>query len=292
MITRQEVLQPEGLQPMDTAVGNESSTSAVAWAAILAGAAVAAAASLLLVALGAGFGFASLSPWSNDGPSATTFTVATAIWLIIVQWIASGLGGYLTGRLRTQWVGAHTHEVFFRDTAHGFVTWAVATVITSAIIAAAASAAVSGGAKVAGSIASGAAQAGATAAVTSSSAGYEIDSLFRSTSKDAANPNARAEALRILAKGIGEGDVSAADRAYLTDLIASRTGISQQEAAQRLDNAIAQLKTAEIKAKETADAARKAAAAASFFTALSMLIGAFIASVAAALGGSLRDQHS
>ena len=283
------VTDQRAFRPLDVARADESSASAVSWAAILAGAVVAAAVSLLLVALGTGLGFASLSPWSNEGPSATTFTVMTAIWLIVVQWMAAGLGGYLTGRLRTRWVGAHTHEVLFRDTAHGFVTWALATVITSAIVAAAASAAVSGGVKAASSIASGAAQVAGSAAETPSGAGYVVDSLFRSTSTNAAGPEVRTEAMRILARGIGEGDVSPADRKYVVDLIAARTGASQQEAAQRLDSAISQMKAAESKAKQTADAARKAAAATSFFTAFSMLIGAFIACVAAAYGGGLRD---
>jgi hypothetical protein len=283
------VTDHKGFRPTDVAVADESSASAVSWAAILAGAVVAAAVSLLLVALGTGLGFASLSPWSNDGPSATTFTLMTAIWLIVMQWIAAGLGGYLTGRLRTKWVGAHTHEVFFRDTAHGFVTWALATVITSAIVAAAASAAVSGGVKVASSIASGAARVAANAADIPSEASYVIDSLFRSTSSNAAGPEIRTEAMHILARGIGQGEVSPADRSYLIDLIAARTGVSQQEAAQRLDSAISQMKAAEAKAKQTPDAARKAAAATWFFTAFSMLIGAFIACVAAAYGGGLRD---
>ncbi len=289
MIARQQ-----DFGPTDSSVGNEASVSAVSWPAIIAGAAVAAAASLLLVSLGTGLGFASLSPGSNDGPSATTFTVMTAIWLIVVQWVASGLGGYLTGRLRTKWVGTHTHEVFFRDTAHGFVTWAVATVITSVIVATAASAVVSGGAKAAASVASGAAQAGAIASAKGSpdaASGYAIDALFRSTSANAAGPEVRAEALRILVKGVRDGEISPADRTYLADLIAARTGISQQEAAQRIDNAMSQLKAAEAKAREVADAARKAASAASICTALAMLIGAFIASVAAALGGGQRDNH-
>ena len=177
----------------------ESSAAAVSWPAIFAGAFVAAAVSVLLVALGSGFGFAAVSPWPGGGPSPTTFAVSTGIWLIIVQWVASGMGGYIAGRLRTKWVGTHTHEVFFRDTAHGFVTWAVATVVVAIIVAAGASAA------------STHAAAGALAAVT---------------------PDA-----------------------------------------------------------SQVDATRKAAAAASVFTALSMVIGAFIACVAAALGGSQRDEH-
>ena len=82
----------------------ETSGSGVAWPAIIGGAFAAAALSLILIALGSGFGLASVSPWFNAGASATTFTVMTAVWLIVTQWLASGLGGYLTGRLRTKWL--------------------------------------------------------------------------------------------------------------------------------------------------------------------------------------------
>lgn len=44
-----------------------------------------------------------------------------------MQWLSAALGGYVTGRLRTRWVGLHTHQAFFRDTAHGFITWSLAT---------------------------------------------------------------------------------------------------------------------------------------------------------------------
>jgi hypothetical protein len=107
----------------------ELSASAISWAAIIGGASAAVALSLILLALGSGFGLASVSPWPNSGASVTTLTVMTAIWLVVVQWISSGLGGYLTGRLRTKWVGVHTHEVFFRDTAHGLLAWAVELVL-------------------------------------------------------------------------------------------------------------------------------------------------------------------
>src|ERR1022692_2649216 len=94
----------------DADVAVEPAKSAVSWAAILAGAATAVAASLIMLAIGAGLGLASVSPWANVGASLTTFTVMTAIWLIMTQWVASGLGGYLTGRLRTRWSGTHKHE--------------------------------------------------------------------------------------------------------------------------------------------------------------------------------------
>ena len=274
----------------------ESAVSAISWAAIIAGAFAAAAISLLLLSLGAGVGLASASPWSGAGASATTFTVAAAVWLIVIQWLSSGLGGYLTGRLRTKWVGVHTHEVFFRDTAHGFLTWAVASVVVAAFLASSVSSVVSGGAHIAGNVASGAATGAAQGAASSpssgSSTGYFVDALFRS---DQPNTNAspqetRGEASRILAKGIANGSIDAADRRYLAKLVATRTGLSQADAEKRVDDVMTQEKAAEVKVREAADAARKAAASLSFFTFFSMLIGAFIASVAGAIGGRQRDE--
>lgn len=274
-------------------IANESSKSAVSWAAIIAGAVAATSASVLLLALGSGLGLISASPWPGSGASAGAITALAAIWFIAVQWIASGLGGYLTGRLRTKWVGTHDHEVFFRDTAHGFVTWALATVVLAILIAAAASAAVGTGVRAGAELGSGAASGAASAASHATVSGYDVDMLFRSAQADPGQSAAdsRAEATRILAKGLTTGDVSAADRAYVAQMIAARTGIAQADAEKRVDDAVAQLNTAEAKARQAADAARKAAATASILMALSMLIGAFIASTAAALGGKERDLH-
>lgn len=275
-----------------TPPGVESAVSAVSWAAVFAGALTACSVSLILLALGSGLGLSSVSPWGDRGASATTFTVMTAIWLIVVQWVASGFGGYLTGRLRTKWVGTHTHEVFFRDTAHGFVAWALATLITVAALASATSAAIGAGVQAASTVAAGATEAAASTAVSSVSP-YDVDTLFRSTQRDpnASSADARAEATRILARSLSAGDISAEDRAYLAQLIAARAGIPPEEAEKRLDQGIAQIKAADVKARQAADTARKAAAMASIYTALSLLIGAFIASVAAALGGRQRDEH-
>ena len=143
----------------------EAASSGVAWAAVLGGAVAAISLTLILVALGSGLGLSSVSPWPNSGASVTTFTIMTAIWLIITQWLASGVGGYLTGRLRTKWVGLHTHEVFFRDTANGLLAWAAATVIGAAVLASAASSVLSGTAHMAAGVAAGAA-AGAGQATT------------------------------------------------------------------------------------------------------------------------------
>jgi hypothetical protein len=274
----------------------ESAVSAVSWAAIIAGAVAIAAIALILLALGAGLGFASISPWSGSGPSATTFKVATGIWLIVVQWLSAAFGGYLTGRLRTKWVSVHAEEIYFRDTAHGFLAWALAAVITVAALASATSSVIGGAARTAGMVAGPAAQ-GAAGNVASSGSpaldptGYLVDRLFR-TDHPAANadPQAvRAETIRIIAHGVSDGTVSTGDRTYLAQLVAARTGLSQPEAARRVDQVVAEAKAAEVKTRQAADKVRKAASDLSFFTAFSMLVGAFIAAVAATVAGHRRD---
>jgi hypothetical protein len=272
------VTTPAAAQAPGT-IAREANTSAVSWPAIIAGAVVAAAASLILLALGSGIGFASVSPWPGAGASATAFTVLTAIWLIVVQWVASGLGGYLTGRLRSKWVSTHTHEVFFRDTAHGLLMWALATVLGTVLLASAVSSAIGTGIRAAGS-----ATSGGVSAATSAVNPYDVDTLFRSSRPDANAPASSAEATRILANALAAGDMSAADRSYLAQLIAARSGLSQEEAQRRVDGVMTQ-------ARAAADAARKASAMASLYVALSMLIGAFVAGVAAATGGRVRDAH-
>ena len=267
----------------------EPSKSAVSWAAVFAGAATGVAASLILLAVGAGMGLASVSPWANLGASLTTFTVMTAIWLIFVQWVASGLGGYVTGRFRTRWVGTHEHEVFFRDTAHGLLTWSVATLIAVVFVSSSALVAVRSATSVAGS----AAQATGEAHQTPTDAfAYDVDDLYRSTRpEDATTDHSRAETATILANGALRGSLPAADRGYLVQLVAARTGITPAEAQSRVGAVVAREQAMQQQAREAADAARRAGAKLAFSTALAMLIGAFIACVAAALGGQQRDEH-
>jgi hypothetical protein len=273
----------------------EPSPSAVSWAAIFAGTAGAIATALILVALGSGLGLASASPWPNAGITAASLSTIGAIWLIIVQWISSGLGGYLTGRLRVRWLRTHTHEVFFRDTAHGFVTWAIASLVLAIVVASITSATTGAGVRAGARIASGATQGamGSAERGAMTAGGYDVDMLFRpaNPTANASAADLRAEASRILNKGLAAGDVPADDRTYLASQIAASTGITQDDAQKRVDSVIAQVQAADVKAREAADAARKAAAKAATLTALSMLIGAFIACAAAALGGHERDLH-
>ena len=300
--------------------------SAASWPAIFAGAFVTISVSLVLVALGSGLGFASISPWAGHGVSATTFTVTAAIWLIVTQWLSAALGGYIAGRLRTKWVGTHTHEVFFRDTAHGFITWAVATVFVFAVLAGSASSLMHGGMHALGGAAgAGASMAGpimAPAPGGTESAGgppesssmpaepsaaltYDVDMLVRPATETApagaAGPTTapagdsatdpRIEAVYIAFHAMVSGSVPDADRTYLASRVAAQTGIPQAQAERRVDSFVEETLAVQTRAKVAADKARKAAAETSIYLALSMLIGAFIASVSAALGGRLRDEH-
>lgn len=129
-------VDPE-LYPAGAVAG--SGGSAISWSAISAGAIAAIALTLTLVTLGSAFGLASVSPWPGVGASPSSFTIGAGIWLIVTQWLSAAAGGYLAGRLRTRWQGLHTHEVYFRDTAHGLLTWATATVIVTLIAVVAAS---------------------------------------------------------------------------------------------------------------------------------------------------------
>jgi len=273
----------------------ESAVSAVSWPAIIGGAFAIGGVGLILLVLGSGLGLAAVSPWPNSGASATTFGVVAAVWLIVVQWISAAFGGYLTGRLRTKWTGVHTDEVYFRDTAHGFLAWALAAVVMAAALSSVASSLVGSVARATGAVGAAAAQGAGVGAAQSGVAdptGYLVDTLFRSDHPNAgATPQeVRGETSRIIASGLRNGDVPAADRTYLAQLAAARTGISQPEAEKRVDDVIAKAKAAELKARIAADKARKAGAAAAFFTAFAMLIGAFIAAVAATIAGHRRDE--
>ena len=260
--------------------------SAVSWGAIAAGAVGAAALALLLIAFGAGLGLSAVSPWSDSGVSASTFTTGTGIYLVIVAVMSSAVGGYLAARLRSKWVGLHTHEVFFRDTAHGFIAWAFATLLSAGALSSTA-------AYLANGTAAGLGGAASQATSSVNPADVYVDKLFRpnASAQPASAPDAgnatrnqsRAEVLRLWTASFHDNqDLNAADKTYVAQVVAARTGMSQADAEKRVNGIVAEAKTA-------ADDARKAAAKLSFWLTAAMLFGAFAASLAAVEGGSLRD---
>jgi hypothetical protein len=280
----------------------ESSSSAVSWGPIIAGTLAATAISLVFLLIGSGLGLTMVSPWSHDSASLTTVGATAAIWLIVVQWASAALGGYLTGRLRTKWVGVHTYEVFFRDTAHGFLAWALATVIVAGVLGSALSSIVSTGTQATATAvgAVGAAGAATAASATDGASGgfspaYFTDALLRPANTAPAAGNQSDEAVsaqvtRVLVNGFVEGKLSPDDQAYVEQVVAARTGLSATDAKARVDAVLKRIDDAKLAAKEAADNARKTASAVALFGALSLFVGAFIASVAAAIGGRQRDE--
>jgi hypothetical protein len=316
--------------------------SAVSWCAIFAGAVASAALSLILLFLGTGFGFTLISPWSGEGISGTTFTVSSIIGITVISLLASAIGGYLAGRLRTRWVNTPVDEVYFRDTAHGFLSWSVATLGTAALLSTVTGAIVSGGVKAGAAIVEGSSSMVSSAASSMSAPSgdsrvpgssnaplpYLLDSLLRTdtnapvantpqVSADPENPTAETmpattettrampnrapaqhsqvtrELGRIYVNGISTGALPDDDVRYAGQLIAQHTDVDQSTAEKRVTETFAKLQTtlneAEKTAKEAAEKAREVTAYTSLWLFISLLIGAFIASLMAVYGGRQRD---
>jgi hypothetical protein len=263
---------------------NEALTSGVSWAAVFAGAFVFASMSLILLSLGTGLGLSLGSPWWNVGTRAATIGKAAIAWFIVAEIVASALGGYVAGRLRTKWVQVHTDEVYFRDTANGLIVWSVGLVLTASLLGAAAS-----------SIATGATERNTNSGMTSGAGvesstslvnpnAYFVDILFRSTAAVAPTNDVaqRSEAERILSHSMRAGAMSAEDRTYLAQLITARTGLNPTEAGGRVSEVFAD-------AQQSAENARKALAHLSLWLFVALLAGAFCSSYAGTIGGKQRD---
>jgi len=294
--------------------------SAVAWGAIFAGAAAAASLSLILLILGTGLGLSSVSPWSQQGISATSFGVSTIVWLTLTQLVAAATGGYLAGRLRTRWADVHSDEVYFRDTAHGFLAWAVATLVTATLLTSAVGSVVGGGLQAGSTVAAGvattvAASAGAAAGMAPDDAGGSIRYFVDSTLRRDATPNNRATAVdgttdplpeparlsaeeasevgRIFMNASRTDALPQDDVRHVGQIVAQRTGLSQQDAEKRVTDMYARaqdtVREAEATARAAADTTRKATAYGALWLFVSLLLGAFAASLAATFGGRLRD---
>ena len=317
----------------DSPIHSGSALSAVSWGAIIAGAAAAASMSLILLILGVGLGLSSVSPWVRDGITAKTFGVSTIVWLTVTQLVSAAVGGYLAGRLRTKWTEVHSDEVYFRDTAHGFLAWAVASLVSAALLTSVIGSIVGGGIQAVSSVASGVASAASPALSTMAAStradrssengpmAYTIDSLFRrpptgsssaetttgstagtpgaSPSRDASTANLRpskeelSEVSRIFTNIKSTEPLPAEDVKYVGQLVAQPTGLNQQAAEKRVTDLYTKAQTtfrdAETAARETADKARKASAYGALWLFVSLLIGAFVASLSATYGGRLRD---
>lgn len=287
------------LRENDAVSAVESSSSAMSWGPIVGGAIAAAGISLILLLLGSGLGLTMLSPWPGQSSSLATVGATAAVWIVVVQWLSSAFGGYLTGRLRTKWAAVHTDEVFFRDTAHGFLSWALATLFVTMFLASSLGTLLGAGAQTAGA-AGAAIGATASTAVSATQASdwpttYFTDALLRPDQVSAPatgdNSAAAGEVTRILLNGAAKSEIPEADKAYLAKIVSARAALSETDARARVDDVLKNIEDAKIAAQQAADTARKTAATTALLGALSLLIGAFIAAAAAALGGSQRDEE-
>src|SRR5580658_3559112 len=255
---------------------NEASSSAVSWAAVIGGAFVAASLSLILLSLGTGLGFSAVSPWTHNGASAAAIGAGAIAWLIATQIAASALGGYLGGRLRTKWTNVHTDEVYFRDTAHGLLVWAVGMVITAGFLA-------SSAASFAGAQKSGPATSPAQESALDPTA-YFVDTLLRANGPAIEKQDAsdRAEVSRTIAHDLRQGALPSGDQSYLALLVSARTGLNSSDAEKRVTEVFGE-------AQAATDRVRKAIAHLSLWLFVALLSGAFCASYAGTIGGKQRD---
>jgi hypothetical protein len=195
----------------------------------------------------------------------------------------------------------HGDEVYFRDTAHGFLAWCVATLVTATLVAGSVSSLVGGGVQAGANMVGGAATAATQAAgaaagnADSDQYGYFIDSLFRDDRPAAVSDDAaRGTVTRIFARSLSnDGQLAAEDRAYLAQLVAQRTNLTQADAERRVDEVYARTQKAvadaKLAAQQAADTAAKVAAWTTLWMFVALLAGAFFASLAATFGGRRRD---
>ena len=247
----------------------EASASGVTWSAVLAGAVVTAALYLILLTLGAGLGLSSISAWSNAGASASAIGSASIVWFIVAEIISSSMGGYLAGRLRTKWTVIHGDEVYFRDTAHGFLSWSAALVVTAAVLGTAATSAV------------GTSNTTDTKTASSPNA-YFVDALLRADSPKGDDAALRTEVSSIMASALKSGSLVTDDKVYLDRVVSNRTGIDQGAADARVTKVFAD-------AQQIAEQTRKKVAHGLLWVFVALLIGAFCASYAGTIGGKQRD---
>jgi hypothetical protein len=277
-------------------IGRSSEYTAVSWTAVFAGAMAAAALSLILLILGTGLGLSSVSPWSNAGISATTFGVSTILWITITQVVASGMGGYLAGRLGSGWSTVRRDEVYFRDTAHGFLAWALATLITAALLTSVVGSIIGGTAKISSAAVTSEASTSKLPDSADPPTSYFLDALFRGTTSavsDKSKIELMVEINHIFLNAMPSDSISMADTQYIAELISQRTGLSQVAAEKRVTDTFDRLKTKsselQTNAKAAANKARKASAYAALWLFISLLMGAFAASYFATYGAKRRD---
>ena len=249
--------------------------SYIHWGPAIAGAVVAAATWLVLMAFASAVGLAIVSPSPTWRDSSVGLGVLTGAWLLLSALFSFGLGGYIAGRVRSSWATSDD-EVEFRDGTHGLLVWALAIVLGAALTGLTATAL--------GAIGAGSTTVLRPAQGEPAFLAYEIDRLLRSERRpEAADPELRGEAARIVMRGIGRSGMATDDFNHLVRVVAARTGIPQPDAQRR----VAEVTDA---AKQAAGRARALSVVIGFMTAASLALGAAAAWFAANIGGQHRDR--
>lgn len=267
--------------------------SYIDWPAILAGVVLATAISFVLLTFGSAIGLSMTSAREGESASLLWIAIVGGLWVLWVQVIASFAGAYLTGRMRRRTGNASEYESDIRDGSNGLVMWGLATIVAAMI----AYSGVMGAANVAGQAAS---AVGSTAGAAVGEMANElnpsdllVDRTFRGTPDAPALTDAdRASVGRILLSAATGDGIDTTDRDYLASILAARAGIPAEEAAQRVDQAVAQAQQIETQARETAERARRASVVAAFLAAAALLVGAAVAYWAATMGGNHRDKQT
>jgi hypothetical protein len=285
------------------------------WGPVIGGAITATAVSFLLLTFGSAVGLSATSPWPGHGISITIAAWAVLWWSILVQIGSFAAGGYLAGRMRRRWGDSLAEEVQFRDNAHGFLVWALGVLLGAWIVASAGGAFLKTATQATAAVGTGAAvgSAAKTADLATAPTDYAVDLLLRPAPRPGTTPGPapaaatapapapqrtnvgddaalRSEAARIFAISIKNQEFTARNRDYLTQVVVQRTALSEDEAQKRVDAAMTEARDLELKVREQADKARKAAVLAGFLAAASLLISCVAACLAAALGGRHRDE--
>ena len=291
------------------------------WGPVILGALGAAAMSIVLLAFGSALGLSVVSPYPYAGISGKGAAVLAAVYLALVMVASFAAGGYIAGRMRSPWRSTDEVECQFRDGAHGFGVWSIGVLLGAALAASGVGAVLSAAGKATTAIAAagtaGAASNPALGQLSLRPTDYAIDRLLAPAPVRPADtamapaapggaqgapiagmpaPRARtdleAPMARALAAGLTTPQLDVRDRTYLARLVAEQTGMSQAEAEKRVDETFADLKVAEQKARDAADAARKTAILAAFLAAATLAIGCAAACAGAGLGARHRDERT
>lgn len=281
------------------------------WGPIIGGAIVASALSFLLLTFGSAIGLSLTSAWTDSGARLWVIAFGLLWWMVVVQIGSFAAGAYLAGRMRTTWMGTVADDGRFRDNVHGLLVWAVGVMMGAIVLALVAGSTAKTAAQSTSTVAAGAASGTANRAGPANvgPADYAVDLLLRpastatstttavTTTTNPSNGDARdsgavrSEANRIFSSAITNRVLTERDQRYLKQIVVTRTGLSEADADKRVNEAVIEARDLEIKAREQADKARKAAVVTAFIATVSLLISLVVACLAAGLGGRHRDEQ-